>query len=321
MTAGGADNFGSGAQAGGLNKPFGYNLEGAEPDLDNSMQFRYGAGSRNFQAAKAGRVIGHINPSFDLTDPWIIEAILGAHSAITGTAGSYACTWSEQDVPLSLEIDICEAVTAATFALRKLLGAIVKRATFDVDATSDTPIRMSLECDYSNEVLSAPGSFTVQPAPQQTAPITFANGTIATSSNGVDYTTIANVDRFSVSIDQGAELKHAVGSRTAARKKYGQRKYELSIVNLFDDVSEFLTKLYGGASGPASDPTKINYVKITLTAETSATLTFTFANAYLRTHKQTGNNADDELIESVDLTAQSLSIAMAGWDNTEPTRL
>lgn len=318
ITSGDADNFGLGAQV--VNKPFGFAVE-AEPELERNMQYRYGMGARNFQAARAGRIAGRINPAFDLADPWIFEEILGAHGAITGSAGSYATTFSERDVPLSMEVDICQQMAAGVYALRKLYGVTCKRATLGIEAGSDTPLRVSMECDYAKEALSAPGSFTAQALPQQAAPLIFANAMLLTSSNDVDYTVISNIDRIDLTIDQGAELRYALGSGTAVRKRFGQRSYGISIANLFDDVSEFLTKLYGQAGSPlASGPTPINYMRLVLTAEVGGTIQFDLSKVYPNNHAARGNEPNDELTEAVELTAQSLSISISGWDNTEPTR-
>ena len=317
LTAAGADNFGAGANL--VNKAFGFATE-CEPELDRSVQARYGSGSRNYQTTKAGRVMGSVSPSFDLADPWILESILGAHGAISGSTGSYATTFSESDNPTTLEIDICQNLTSATYLLRKLYGVVIKKASLSFESSSDMPIRLTMDCDYANEVKSNPVSLTAQIAPQQAAPITFANCSVATSSNGTDYTTIANLDRCELTIDNSAVLRHAAGSPIAARKKFGQRKYSIALTNLLDADTDFLDKVYGSTTGPSAEPSAIPYLKVTFSAEVGGSIAFIFTNAVVAKHKATGNNADDELFEVVDILPKTCSIAVAGWDNTEPTR-
>jgi len=320
LTSAGAVNFGAGADE--VNKEFGYGLE-FSLDTDRSMNFRYGPGSRNWQAAKAGKFAGTWKADFDLCDPWVLEAVIGLHGSITGSSGSYAATFSESDNPSTLEIDVCQAVVpGTTYALRKLYGCVVKTASFGWEGGSDTPIRMSLDGEYSNEALSAPVSFTAQTLPDQAAPLTFANCTLATSANGTDYTTITNVDKCDIKIDNGTELRWSGGSDKASRVKYGERKYELSVSHLLTSTATFLEKLFGASGGPtASNPTAIAYLKVTLSAETSATMSWVFTNVIIGKHSNEGiTGPADELIESVELTAQSCSVVLAGWDNTEPAR-
>lgn len=320
LSAAGADNFGLGGTA--INKVFGTNLELSTVELDRSINFRYGPGSRNWTAYKAGKVAGSWKADFDFMDPWIIESIIGGHSTITGTSGAYATTFSEVDVLSSLEIDICQAVVpATTYSLRKLKGCVINSASFGWEGGADEPVKLSLDGVYADEALSAPGSFTAQAAPQQASPICFANCALATSSNGTDYTTIANLDKCDIKIDQGAELKWSGGSMVASRRKFGERKYELSLNNLFDSTSEFLTKVYGASGAPSgTNPTPIPYVKATLSAETSATMSWIFTNVIPTKHGQPIKGPADELMEDVELTAQGCSVVLAGWDNTEPVR-
>ncbi|OPY30359.1 MAG: hypothetical protein A4E31_00409 [Methanomassiliicoccales archaeon PtaU1.Bin030] len=319
LTAGGADNFGSGANL--VNKAFGYNLD-LSMTSDRSMNYSYGPGSRNWQSAKAGKYNGTWKGDFDLCDPWILETVIGPHGAISGSSGSYAATFSESDSPSTMEIDVCKAVVpGSTYSLTKYYGCSVKEASFGYEAGSDEPIRLSLSGEYSNEALSAPSSFTSQTLPDQAAPIIFANVTVATSSNGTDYTTISHIDKLEVKIDNDTEHRWAGGSDKAVRRKYGERMYDISLTKLFDSSATLKQKLYGNSTGPtASNPTPIPYLKVTLAAEVSATMSWIFTNVYPGRRDEPTAGPKDELTETVDLRAQSCSVVLAGWDTTEPSR-
>ncbi|OPX65657.1 MAG: hypothetical protein A4E30_00328 [Methanomassiliicoccales archaeon PtaB.Bin215] len=319
LSAAGADTFGAGGNA--INKEFGYAAD-VSFSPDRNVAFRYGPGSRNWQTAKAGKYGGSWKADFDMCDPWILESIIGPHGGVTGSSGSYAATFSEADLPTSLEIDVCKAVVpGTTYSLTKYYGCVVKEASFGYEAGGSDPLRWSVSGEYGNEALSAPGSFTAQTFPDQTIPVTFANVVVATSANGTDYTTVTNIDKLDVKINNNTELKYSGGSDKPTRRMCGEREYGVTLTKLYDSSATFKQLLYGASGGPtATNPTPIAYLKVTISSEVSATMSWIFTNVIPFKREDPVPGPKDELTETVDLRPQACSVVLAGWDATEPSR-
>jgi len=328
LTAGGAANFGAGASK--VNKIFGTALSIPTRDHDPSIMDRYGPGSRSVQTYKHGLFKGSMTIEDDLITPSILEPALGS-LVVSGGAGDYTYTFSEADAHPTMEVQIAEVLSSSKTRFTQHCGTLVKSAELDIDANSSSPLRLSLDCEYAKPMRSnaVPAGFTSTWAQETKAPATFADAKFKVWT-GAAYTEISNIDRGTIRIDQGAELKPSAGSNFPTRARWGERKYELSFVHLFTDPGDFDDALFGAAiNGTATAPGAPSYVGtaakgvqlvITMAGSPAPTWTWTFTNVIPVKHSDPVVGPSDEVMESVDLRAGACSLVVTKWPTAEPVR-
>lgn len=331
LTGAGAPNFGGGASE--INKPFGTALSIPTRDADPSIMERYGPDSRSVQRYRRGLFKGTLSIEHDLISPFILEPVLG--SMVQSGLKPYTFTFSEADTHPTIEVDVAEVLDATHTRFVRHLGTVVKSAEIDVDANASDPLRVRLDCEYAKPVRSSevPEAFTTAYANKETlAAPTFANAKFRVW-NGSAYVDLSDVDRGTIKIDQGAELKPAVGSNFPVRAKWGERHYDLSFIHLFTDPAVFEDRLFGAAisSTPAA-PGEPGYIGgeadgahglqlvITMDGTPAPTYTWEFGKVIVVKHSDPVVGPKDEVLESVDLKAGTCSLVVSNWPTEEPDR-
>jgi hypothetical protein len=330
LTTAGAANFGAGGTD--INKNFGTALSIPTRDEDPLIEERYGPGSRAVQQFKRGLFKGPLSIEHDLITPFIMEPILGA-LVQSGSAGAYTFTISEADVHPTIEVDVAETLANGVFRFVQHLGTIIKNAELDVDASATEPLRLKLDCEYAKPMRSnaIPAAFTSAWAADTIAPPTFADA-VWKIWNGSSYVALSNVDKMTLKIDQGTELRPAAGNNFPVRAKFGERHYDISCIHLFTDQSVFEDSLYGAVvSGTPAAPGTPNYVGdstgahglqlvITLAGSPAPTYTFTFTQVIVTKHGDPVVGPKDEVLETVDMKAGTCQLVVTNWATAQPIR-
>lgn len=329
LTSAGAANFGLGGSK--INKLFGTALSIPTRDLDPAIVDRYGPGSRSVQQYTRGLFKGALSIEDDLITPWLLEPVLGS-MAQTGE-GPYTFTFSEADTHPSIEVQVAEVLSATKTRFVQHYGTVVKSAEIDVDANASDPLRLKVDCEYAKPMRSnaVPAAFTSAWAQETLKPPTFGDAVFKVW-NGSAYAAISDVDRGTIKIDQGTELKPGAGSSFPVRAKWGERHYDLSFVHLFTDTALFDDALFGAAaSATPTAPAAPAYVGdstgaegiqvvITMAGSPAPTYTFEFGKVIVTKHSDPVVGPNDEVLESVDLKAGTCSLVVSNWATAQPVR-
>lgn len=331
LTGAGAANFGGGADV--INKPFGTALAIPTRDADPSIMERYGPGSRSVQAYRRGLFKGAMSIEHDLISPWILEPVLGSMTQ-SGSAGAYTYTFVEADTHPTLEVQVAEVLSPTKTRFVQHLGTAIKSAELDVDPNASDPLRLRLDCEYAQPKRSnaVPAAFTSAYAVETLAAPTFGTAQFKIWS-GSSYVNLSNVDKGTIKIDQGTELKPSAGSNFPVRAKWGERHYDLSFIHLFDDPAVFEDALFGAAisttpTGPA-DPKYLGgeadgahglQLVITMAGSPAPTYTWEFGKVVVTKHSDPVVGPKDEVLENVDLKAGTCSLTVTNWPLAQPDR-
>jgi hypothetical protein len=336
LTAGGADNFGSGASV--INKNFGTALDITDFKYDPTITPRYGLGSRSPQGYKSSRMVTSFGAEFDVQDPYIWELIIGPDATGASNHGTsyYDYVFSEADVLGSMEIQVAETIASGSYLFTELEGVVVQKASMSVDQSSDEPIRLNLSClakrpKRSNAI---PAAFTSALAADTMQQLSFGNAKwYLASSSSAKGAEIANTDKLDITFDQGFEPKYTLGSKEFQRKFFGERKYEISCINLFDDAGTYMDYLYGDAlDGTPTVPAEPQYFQNdsakglvlemvgTQDAALPVTYQWFFTGVMILDHSNPIHGPKDELMEEVRMMAEHCTFYAKNIKEAEPDR-
>ena len=329
LTAGGAANFGLGAAA--INKPFGYNQDIA-PSVERNIDRRYNLGSRAAARYSHGMFVGNLPISCDLTTPFLLELLFGSYTK--SGADPYTYTFSETDALPSAEVQLAETLDDGVL-FRQLLGCTAKSGSISIDASSNEPIRLSLDMAFANEKRSnaVPAAFNsawTASGVDTIEPFMFGHARWY-AWTGSAYALIADTDTVDIKIDHGTELKPSLGSESPTRASHGMRKWDISTVTKFNRASPYMDALYGAAlsatpTAPgapkyvgATDGSKGLKLELVAAGTTPLTYSFEFSKCIVTQHSNPVKGPDDELMESVEMMAAACSLTVTNGP-AEPVR-
>jgi Phage tail tube protein len=292
------------------NKVFGQDVRITNLSKKNNLKRLYQLESRNAQKLVENAFDGVLGIEFYLTNPWFLRGVLGT-LATTG-AGPYTHTYSEANVPPSMTIE--NGIDMSSDAVMKYLGCIIGDCKISAAAGNDMA-KVSLTIPYASETKATSGIGSQVAETEEVFPFTFADFEYPAGSS------IANTQNVNLTINNSAALKWALASRIASRYRMGERTYDISTSNFFDDASTYLEKLYGAAAGPQSSVSEQADAAIVFdngqTGTAQRKFSFNFTGAKITSHSLP-QNIQDDLMENVSIWARALQIVVTNNTSAEP---
>lgn len=293
-------------EAAAINKTFGQGVRVSAQDARRNLQRIFGLGSRNASAMVEGRFEGALTVDFELASPWWLRGVMG--SVTSGGAGPYDHTFSEANAPPSMTIE--SGIDLTTDAVIHYLGSLANECTITFE--EGAPAHVSLSFVYASE-LKATSGLGSQVAETE---VPFNMGYC--SLEVPDATAIADTRRAELRITNNAALYWGLGSVLAGQYVMGQRTYDLTTVNYFDDASAYLEKLYGQAASPTVPASSIATIEMLATNSAATTSERTYS-IILTTAKVNSHSLPRQMEEALYETAeiQALSGSIVVTNNTE----
>lgn len=140
--------------------------------------------------------------TFEYTNPWWLNWVLGVPTSVDNADGSYTYTFDDANDAQSQQILIGFEESTS---LRTLQGCVP--ATASVRPTVDGNAEITLNGAYAEEGVTSPGSLTAQPALQHDV-MTFADVTLSQGGTVLGYVQNATLD-----LTTNIELTRELGSR------------------------------------------------------------------------------------------------------------
>lgn len=250
-------------------KSFGHECRVNSLRTDNSITRVYGLSNQEAVTHVLGAFTGSMSIDCILADPWIFKFLTGNTVSTSGsgpythkfldTASSPGYNQSINSITAEVGVDL------ATDIVRTVKGAVCR--SFKMSCNVDEPVRLSMEFDYADEVLTESGASSTG-ATSTDAPFYFAFGTLELPTG----TTLTNVKSLELNINRTPEIHRAIGSRTGAFFITKNSEYTGRFTIPFD-TSTYIKYFYNGATGtaPASTYTELAGLKFTLNNGLSGT--------------------------------------------------
>jgi len=253
--------------------PFGQGIE-VSVSRNNNAERIYGVGARNATATINKQYSGTVTVSGVLSNAYWLLGVLGAN-ADGGTTGAYTHTYTELNTLPSFTIKTSFEL-GTTDAASTLLGCRINTCT--ISAAVNEPVRFSLECPYRYESL---GTTKVSDLADVEPVFTFAHGSIEMP----DGTSIAAVQNFELTINNGLDILHGVGSRFATGIIAKNREYNFSMTAAFSDHTDLLTYFLNGTASAtvpsAGSGTEIATLELTFTNDDGDILDINLTGVHL----------------------------------------
>lgn len=222
-------------------KTFGQGVKISTLSRKNNIEKIYTLGSRNAVVLQPMVFEGAVGIDFVMANPWFFKAVMGSAS-VTGV-GPYTHTYAEADTVPSFTIE--NNISTDTKSVAKLLGCLVNNCT--ISTSVGKAVEVKLDCIYSTETH---GSTTSAQVSETFDIFTFAHGTVEIP-NG---TTIADVESIDLTIANKIKPIMGLGSRFSQNAVPEEREYTGKLVVPYEQLTNTLQKLYGGATGPIASP-------------------------------------------------------------------
>jgi len=226
---------------------------------NNNAERIYGIGARNASATINKQYAGTATINGVLTNAYWLLGVLGAN-ADSGESDAYTHTYTETNSLPSFTAKASQN-TGTTDVGSILFGCRINTCT--ITAAVNEAVKFSLECPYRYETL---GTTFISNLADTEPVFTFAHGSIEMP----DGTSLAGVQNFELTINNGLESVYGIGSRFMSDNVAKQREYNFSMTAAFKDHTALMTYFMNG-TGSATAPTTGSGTEI-------ATLELTFTN-------------------------------------------
>ena len=297
------------------NKTFGTDISVKNLDIKNNIKRQYGLGTNTARHFSTNRFEGSLGVDFAISDPWFLKGLLG--SLTTSGSGPYGHYFfvGVSSPPSMTIINGIGLKGVTSNAIREYNGCIVTDGRISI-AEGDEPARCSLTIAYAQERKSANTHSGQILAADEYYPWTYGSFEYPGGS------AIANTESVELSIVNNAELKWGLGSRTASRRDYRQRDFDISTTNYFDDPTTYLEKMYGYASGPittiVSGEVGCNIILDNGLTSSDQRKIIMFVSGCVIEHHSLPQSVEAEMMETVDIMGKSLGILVINNTDAMP---
>ena len=258
---------------------------------NNNAERVYGIGARNATATINKQYAGTATVNGSLSNAYWLLGVLGAN-ADSGSPGAYTHTYTETDRLPSFTGKASQNV-GDTDVGSILIGCRVNTCT--ITAAVNEAVKFSLDCPYRYETL---GTTYVANLADVEPVFTFAHGSIEMP----DGTTIAAVENFELTINNGLEAVYGIGSRFMSDNVAKQREFNFSMTAAFKDHTALFTYFLNGtnsASAPdAGSGTEVATLELTFTNDDGDILDVNLTGIHLNEHTLP-QNANEVIKENV----------------------
>jgi len=197
-----------------------------------------------------GQQSGSASVSFNLSNPWIFQAIYGAPSTGSAVSGVYPHTFGGTQ-PKNVTSMLCEVGYDGSSAdiVRTLKGCVAN--SLGISTSVGEVVGCSMDMTYGIENAPSTSLGTAPTEPTEEFAYTFAHGVLKVGGN-----TLAQVQDVDITFGQNPELLYGVGSNQAVntfRRVFdvtGRFRASLLNKNLLENVLNQITK---GSSGNFSE--------------------------------------------------------------------
>jgi hypothetical protein len=294
-------------------KAFGTGLKLAPIDAARAISKSYGIGSFDAEALVEGKFAGGLTLDYDLNaDGRIFRAIIG-NSCTDAGGGPYTHTYPvsatiANNTPASMTIEEgLDLDMNGSFETKNTYYGVVVVSAKILAEVGDTPAHVTLTCVYAgmNKSVAGAGSKVVPPE----APFNFGMAAFQEPGGA----TISQIQRFEMDIKRNPILIWGLGSTQATALGFGNRDYEVNVVNLLDDSTLNIESWMGNAASMANTAKTIASIYCQFNNGLGTTyqrlMNFQFATVKIN-HYSHSDIITDAIMETIVFEPETLSLVV-----------
>ena len=294
-----------------IDKAFSQGVKLSDFSIDNSVEYVYGLGSQDAQKSVCKEFKGAWGVEFALSDPWWLQAILGAAPADAGATPfthTYDSTAGLNNVLSSMSIDL--SFDLDTDSHQILLGCIAN--TMSLTCNVGEIVRVKLGGPFATMTKDTSMISLVNPVEE---PFSFAAGSLEIPNA----TTIADVQTVELEFNRNDDFIWGLGSRLAQKNVAKEREWNIRTTVTYED-DDIWNALLGGSGAPAAAPAEVATAELTisngLTSSDMRKFVFLFANVRVERGSITPVEVGSVVKQDITLRARTLTSVVVS-NNTE----